>query len=209
MTINQPETETRVCKVCAGIKHWNQFYPNETVCYLCKEEMGLRYCDGLCEDEKSLSEFNGKSTLCKRCIAEMDWPLYYCNKKHAPWNDVFPKQRSDNVGDMYNDSLHSIDSAIDDGTSFFEFVNYVMAEMLDRMHDEQYPLEVNDIPDGLVDTCLSLAEHIKRLKRCTKMEKNVGSKNWIKIHSEDYQAWWLGSRQEIGHLDSDIKKSLK
>jgi hypothetical protein len=53
-----------------------------------------------------------------------------------------------------------------DDESLTELIHQGMLKMLQRMHDERSPLDVVEIQDKFVNTLLTLAEHLNRLRYC-------------------------------------------
>jgi hypothetical protein len=55
-----------------------------------------------------------------------------------------------------------------------------MLKMLQRMHDERPPLDVAEIQDKFINTLLTLAEHLNRLKYCR--NRFVGSRKFKDVY---------------------------
>jgi hypothetical protein len=126
-----------------------------------------------CKKTKLLHEFdlynNKRDTSCKDCRnKEVDkLPVYYCrcpvhpNQKPQPWiRDIL---------DMDDESLT-------------ELIHQGMLKMLQRMHDEKSPLDVAEIQDKFVNTLLTLAEHLNRLRYCR--NRLVGSRKFKDVYGD-------------------------
>ena len=63
-----------------------------------------------------------------------------------------------------------------DDESLTELIHQGMLKMLQGMHDEKSPLDVVEIQDKFVNTLLTLAEHLNRLRYSR--ERFVGSRKF-------------------------------
>jgi hypothetical protein len=66
--------------------------------------------------------------------------------------------------------------------SLTELIHRGMLKMLQRMHDERSPLDVVEIQDKFVNTLLTLAEHLNRLKYCR--NRFVGSRKFKDVYGD-------------------------
>ncbi|MFZ0510705.1 MAG: hypothetical protein WAM14_03790, partial [Candidatus Nitrosopolaris sp.] len=64
-----------------------------------------------------------------------------------------------------------------------ELIHQGMLKMLQRMHDEISPLDVVEIQDKFVNTLLTLAEHLNRLRYCR--NRFGGSRKFKDVYDED------------------------
>jgi len=126
-----------------------------------------------CKKTKLLHEFdlynNKRDTSCKDCRnKELDeLPVYYCkcpirpNQKPEPW-----------IRDIMD---------IDD-ESLTQLIHQGMLKMLQGMHDERSPLDVVEIQDKFINTLLTLAEHLNRLRYCR--NRFVGSRKFRDVYGD-------------------------
>src|SRR5215469_18412326 len=127
-----------------------------------------------CKKIKLLHEFdlydNKRDTSCKDCRdKELDeLPVYYCKCPIRPFQQPEPWIRD--ILDIDDESLAEL---IQQGT----------LKMLQRMHDGRSPLDVEEIQDKFVNTLLTLAEHLNRLKYCR--NRFVGSRKFKDVY-DDY-----------------------
>jgi hypothetical protein len=128
-----------------------------------------------CGKEKLLSEFNGY-TFCNICEKEMDESLmYYCNDDHSrPDRNVYDSKMITSDADKILELLSKCDEE-----TLIQVVHEGMTMILNGMHDEEFPLDTDFIPEEFVNTLLTLAEHINRLKHC---QRRVAAKRWIDVY---------------------------
>ena len=72
-----------------------------------------------------------------------------------------------------------------DDESLTELIHQGMLKMLQRIHDARSPLEVEEIQDKFVNTLLTLAEHLNRLKYCR--NRFVGSRKFNVYGDHPYE----------------------
>lgn len=126
-----------------------------------------------CKKTKLLHEFdfynNKRDTSCKDCRNKElnELPIYYCK---CPFPNVI-RQDSwiKDILDMDDESLT-------------ELIHQGMLKMLHGMHDNRSPLDTGDIQDKFVNTLLTLAEHLNRLRYCH--DRYVGSRKFKDIYSD-------------------------
>jgi hypothetical protein len=138
--------------------------------------IGTKKCED-CGKERPLSEFND-FTFCKVCEKEMDESLiYYCNGNHSrPDRDVYDSKTITSDADEILELLSKCDEE-----TLIQVVHEGMTMILNGMHDEQFPLDIDFIPNEFTSTLLTLAEHVNRLKHC---QREVTAKKWIDVYGE-------------------------
>ena len=126
-----------------------------------------------CKKTKLLHEFdlynNKRDTSCKDCRnKELDeLAVYYCkcpirpNQKPQPWIRY--------ILDIDDESLT-------------ELIHQGMLKMLQGMHDYGSPLDVVEIQDKFINTLLTLAEHLNRLRYCR--NRFVGSRKFKDVYGD-------------------------
>ncbi len=92
-------------------------------------------------------------------------PVYYCKCPIRP--NQKPAQWIRDILDMDDESLT-------------ELIHQGMLKMLQRMHDERSPFDVVEIQDKFVNTLLTLAEHLNRLRYCR--DRYVGSRKFKDVY---------------------------
>ncbi len=128
-----------------------------------------------CKKTKLLHEFdlydNERDTSCKDCRdKELDeLPVYYCKCPILPYQQPEPWIRD--ILDIDDESLAEL---IQQGT----------LKMLQRMHDGRSPLGVEEFQDKFVNTLLTLAEHLNRLKYCR--NRFVGSRKFKDVYGDHH-----------------------
>lgn len=95
-------------------------------------------------------------------------PVYYCKCPIRP--NQTPEAWIKDILDIDDESLT-------------ELIHQGMLKMLQRMHDERYPLDVEEIQDKFVNTLLTLAEHLNRLRYCR--NRFVGRRKFKDVYDED------------------------
>jgi hypothetical protein len=126
-----------------------------------------------CKKTKLLHEFdlynNKRDTSCKDCRnKELDeLPVYYCKCPIRP--NERPAQWMRDILDIDDESLTDL-------------IHQGMLKMLQRMHDERSPFDVVEIQDKFVNTLLTLAEHLNRLRYCR--DRYVGSRKFKDVYGD-------------------------
>ena len=88
--------------------------------------------------------------------------MYYCNDNHSRHDrHVYDSKMITFDADEILELLSNCDEE-----TLIQVVHEGMTMILNGMHDEEIPLDTDFIPDEFINTLLTLAEHVNRLKHC-------------------------------------------